>query len=368
MKAAFVNQLEPSQTVVTSFLVHSKEIREKRTGEPYLSLLLADRTGRVDAKMWDNVADVLEAFDRDDFVKIKGVVQLHLNRPQITIHKIRRLQDGEVEFGDYFQCSARDPEEMWLELTGIVEDVTNPQLRSLLRAFLGDPEIAARLKRAPAAKSIHHAFLGGLLEHILSLCKLGKSIGSHYPSIDVDLLVAGAVLHDVGKIHELTYARGFAYSTEGQLLGHIPIALRMIADKLRSIPDFPDPLRTLVEHIVLSHHGQLEFGSPKVPQFPEAILFHYLDDMDSKIECMRSLVEGDRQSTELFTVYSPSLERTVLKKDRFLTPPSVIESAASPIEPASVKPAPVAPKPATPDQDHSAQSVFGSKLLDALSK
>lgn len=354
MKPPFVKDLEAGQAVTGAFLVFSKEVREKKTGEPYLSLLLSDRTGKIDAKMWDNVAEVLASFDRDDFVKIKGLTQVHQNRPQITIHKLRKMEDAEVNFGDYFPCSARDREEMWAELRSIVEAVGAPPLRALLLAFLNDEKIAARFKIAPAAKSIHHAYLGGLLEHVLSLCTLGRMAATHYGHIDADLMVAAAVLHDIGKIHELSYERGFHYTPEGQLLGHMAIALRMLSDKLREIPDFPEPLRTLLEHIVLSHHGCLEFGSPKLPQFAEAMLFHYLDDMDSKMEIMRAAVAGDA-APQLFTPYMPAIERSVLKKERFLNPPA---SAAGP------SPVPVAkaepPRPVAPN------SAFASKLATAL--
>jgi 3'-5' exoribonuclease len=394
MKASFVNQLEPGQTITSSFLVHTKEIREKKTGEPYLSLLLSDKTGRIDAKMWDNVAEVLEAFDRDDFVKIKAIVQLHQNRPQLTIHKVRAMDDGEVDFADYFPCSPRDPEEMWRCLESFVGAVRDAHIRALLAEFLRDPEIAARYRRAPAAKTIHHAYLGGLLEHVLSLCNLSRSIAPLYPHIDLDLLIAGAILHDIGKIHELTFERGFSYTTEGQLLGHIPIAFRMIADKLRALPDFPPRVRTLIEHIVLSHHGSLEFGSPRVPQFPEAMLFHYLDDLDSKMECMRASVEQDRHSTGFFTSFVPSLDRPLLKKDFFLDlsssalsmsaplaspPPAAATLVAVPVatsvpEPAAhPKPAPpvpvppqARPEPARPIISERPSGLFGSKLVEAL--
>jgi 3'-5' exoribonuclease len=371
MKSPFVRELKPNEIATAVFLVHTKEVRQKRTGEPYLSMLLADRSGEVDAKMWDNVAEVMDTFDRDDFVKVKGLFQLYNNRPQFTVHKIRLVEDREVDFADFFPASLRDPEEMWAELRGIVAAVGNSHLRKLLDAFLDDPEIAVRYKSAPAAKSIHHAFRSGLLEHVLSLCGLAKLMASHYHSVDLDLLIAGAVLHDIGKIHELSFERGFSYTAEGQLLGHIPIAIRMISDKLRPFPDFPGELRNLVEHMVLSHHGKLEFGSPKVPVFPEALLLHYLDDMDSKMECMRALIDKDPQSEGLFTGYSQSLERVALRKGRYLEgskgevraiPPSAnpgtgTETAKQP----SHATAPPEPKPAPANG-----SLFGSKLLQAL--
>ncbi|MGB7719679.1 MAG: OB-fold nucleic acid binding domain-containing protein [Bryobacteraceae bacterium] len=319
MKSPYVSGLKPSQVpITTTFLVRSKEIRQKKTGEPYLSLLLGDRTGQVDAKMWDNVDQVLETFDRDDFVKVKGIVQIFQNRPQITIHNVRKIDASEIEPADYFPSSRRDLGEMWTELRATAAAIGNPHLKALVEALLDDEDVALRYRRAPAAKQIHHAYLGGLIEHVLSLCALARTVAAHYPNIDYDLLLTGVVLHDIGKIYELNYERGFSYSDDGQLLGHITIALGMVADKLRGLPDFPARLRTLVEHMILSHHGQLEFGSPKLPQFPEALLLHYLDEMDSKMECMRALIENDRQADGCFTAWSAPLDRAALKKDRYL--------------------------------------------------
>jgi len=369
MKSPFVNELAANQVIQTSFLVQSKEIRQKKSGEFYLSLLLADRTGELDAKMWDNVNEVLDAFERDDFVKVKGLIQVFHNRPQLTIHKLRRMDDSEIEFLDYFPSSRRDAAEMWAELLGFVAGIGNPHLKGLLNALLNDEEIAARYRRAPAAKQIHHAFLGGLLEHVLSLAALARATAPHYPQVDCDLLLTGVILHDIGKIYELNYERGFSYSDEGQLLGHIHIGLRMVAEKLRWLPDFPPGLRSLVEHMILSHHGQLEFGSPKIPQFPEALLLHYLDDLDSKMECMRALIQNDRQVEGCFTSFHPALSRSVLKKDRFLNgkrapqePPSVPpDGPAEALRPAA--PAAIAARPLfAPKQD----SHFADKLKQAL--
>ena len=364
MKSPYVKELEPNQTISTFFLVQNKEIRQKKTGEPYLSLSLCDRTGELDAKMWDNVAEVMETFDRDDFVKVKGLIQIFHNRPQMTIHKMQRVGDHEIEFADYFPASERDPDEMLTELRRIVAGMKNGHLRALLEALLDDPEIARRYKTAPAAKQIHHAYLGGLIEHVLSLCRLAELTASHYRTIDLDLLLSGVVLHDIGKIYELSYERGFGYTTEGQLLGHISIAMRMVADKLVRMPDFPPRLRMLVEHMILSHHGHLEFGSPKVPQFPEAMLLHYLDDLDSKMECMRVIVDRDRLVEGHFTGYSPSMERSILKKAKFMEEPAAPpgSGAAESPKPAASKPA-AAPKPAAPPRP---VSVFADKLILAL--
>jgi 3'-5' exoribonuclease len=372
MKSPYVGELEPNQIITTSFLVHVKEIRQKKSGEFFLSLTLGDRTGDLDAKMWDNVAEVLDAFERDDFVKVKGMVQVFHNRPQLTIHKLRRMDESEIDFADYFPASKRDPEEMWRELQGIVAGVSNPHLKGLLEAMFADEDIARRYRRAPAAKQIHHAFLGGLLDHVLSVCAMAKPAAAHYANIDYDLLITGVILHDIGKIYELSYERGFSYSEEGQLIGHISIAARMLSDKLRGLPDFPPRLRSLVEHMILSHHGQLEFGSPKLPQFPEALLLHYLDDMDSKMESMRALIERDRQVEGCFTSYNTALERVVLKKDRYLNPPPPAAAETRPPAP------PAAPKdpaertaPERPPAEHplfapARETAFADKLRQAL--
>jgi 3'-5' exoribonuclease len=279
------------------------------------------------------------------------------------------MDDSEIDFTDYFPSSRRDPDEMWNELKGIVAGIGNPYLRELLETVLADPEVAARYRRAPAAKQIHHAYLGGLIEHVLSLCALARSAAAHYRNIDLDLLLTGAVLHDIGKIHELNYQRGFSYSNDGQLLGHIHIGIRMVGEKVRAIPGFPQGLRTLVEHMILSHHGQLEFGSPKLPQFPEALLLHHLDDMDSKMECMRALIENDRQVEGCFTTFHNALSRSALKKDRYLNPPKEAPRPRPAAEIDDANPGtPVAPPAAAahPLFAPKQPSVFADKLKQAL--
>jgi len=365
MKSPAIRELKPDEIANAVFLVQSKEIRQKRTGEPYLSLNLSDRTGDIEARMWDNVAEVMDTFERDDFIKVRGQLQIYNTRPQFIVHKLRRMADAEVDFADFFPASSRDPAEMWAELRATVAGIPDTHLRALLDAFLDDPDIAQRYRIAPAAKSIHHAFRAGLLEHVLSLCGLARPIVAHYNAahegtVDWSLMVAGIVLHDIGKIHELTYERGFAYSTEGQLIGHISIAMRMLADKLRAFPDFPNDLRNLLEHMILSHHGKLEFGSPKVPLFPEALLLHYLDDMDSKMECMRATVEKGAQAEGLFTAWSSSLERVVLRKERYLAKcdEPVTATVTAPPEPLLDSP------PATVGVESA--SGFADKLREAL--
>ena len=318
MKMPTVGELVPNEIVTTHLLVVAKEIRQKKTGEPYLSLHLADKTGEIEAKMWDNVAEVMNTFERDDFVKVKGIPQVYQNRSQFTIHKMRRMQDEEVQFADFFPCSTRDPEVMYGELRSIIGSVENPHLRALLESVFNNVSIAARFKQAPAAKSIHHAWRGGLMEHVLSLCTLAKVTGPLYPNIDMDLLLTGVILHDIGKVEELTFVRSFGYSAEGQLLGHIALGLRLLGPMFDSLPNFPPKLRLLVEHIVVSHHGELAYGSPKVPIFAEALLFHHLDNLDSKMNALECSLKRDHHTEGEFTGWISSLERVLLKKEKYL--------------------------------------------------
>ncbi|HNY41509.1 MAG TPA: OB-fold nucleic acid binding domain-containing protein [Bryobacteraceae bacterium] len=322
MKSPNVADLEPRQQITGLFLVQSKDVRQKKTGEPYLSLQLIDRTGDIDAKMWDGVAEIVDTFNRDDFVRVKGETQLYQNRLQLTVHRITKVDDREVDLADFLPASKRDLDEMMAELRGYVSEMRNPHLKSLLDAILSDARVAAAFKKAPAAKSIHHAWLGGLIEHVLSLARLAKFTSAHYTNIDADLLMTGVILHDIGKIDELNYERSFSYSSEGQLLGHMQIALRLIGDKVAAMPDFPVRLRNLVEHLILSHHGQLEFGSPKLPAFPEALLLHHLDNMDSKMEAIRSAIEKERAMPGEWTGFVFALDRQVMDKDKYLAPPA----------------------------------------------
>ncbi|MDX1983433.1 MAG: HD domain-containing protein [Bryobacteraceae bacterium] len=361
MKSPYVADLQANQVVTGTFLVQSKDIRQKKTGEPYLSLILTDRTGELDAKMWDNVGDVMETFGRDDFIRTRGLVQVHHNRLQLTIQKLQKVDESSVEFADYFPASKRDPEEMFRELRATVNAFTNEHLKALLNAMLDDGEIARLYRIAPAAKSMHHAYLGGLLEHVLSMCALAKMTGPHY-NADLDLLLTGVVLHDIGKIHELTYDRSFGYSVEGHLLGHMFIGMRMMDEKIRAIPGFPPKLRMLIEHMILSHHGELEFGSPKQPLFTEALLLHYIDNMDSKMEAMRHAQEKDRSIEGFFTGYTPALERQVFRTERYLK-----DEPAAPGAPAPAPAPQSAPRTAPPSRTPSS-SPFAQQLQKALTK
>jgi 3'-5' exoribonuclease len=318
-----------NKVIVSSFVVVSKQVKPKKTGEPYLALTLGDRSGHVEAKMWDNVEDAIDVFDQDDFIKIKGLLNKYKNRFQITIHKVRLLGDSEVDFADYLPKTTKDIGELWKTLTGFVATFQNQHLRALIELFMADPEIAEAYRNAPAAKSLHHAYIGGLLDHVVSLFRSCDLVCRNYPHINRDLLLTGAFLHDIGKIHELAYHRSFSYTTRGQLLGHMIIELEMLQAKLAQLPDFPDDLKTLVEHLIISHHGQYEFGSPKLPMFPEALMLHYLDDLDSKMEAMRAQFERDAESDGGWTGYNSSLGRPLLNAARFLGKKSVDGTATA---------------------------------------
>lgn len=327
MKSPYVAELQPSQVITATFLVQQKDIRQKKTGEPYLSLILGDRTGELDAKMWDNAVEVMDTFSRDDFVRVRGLVQIHQNRQQLTIQKLQRVEENTVELADFFPATRRDVEEMFQELRSMVAGFSNPDLRALCELFLNDPQISKLLRIAPAAKSMHHAYLGGLLEHICSMANIARQLGPHY-GVDVDLLLVGVLLHDIGKIFELTYDRSFGYSIDGHLLGHLAIGVRMLDEAIRQLPSFPPRLRVLIEHMILSHHGQLEFGSPKLPAFPEALLLHHIDNLDSKMEAMRASLEKDRSIDGFLTSFNPALERQIFRKERYLQDGSPLPAAA----------------------------------------
>ncbi|HEY6305788.1 MAG TPA: HD domain-containing protein [Candidatus Angelobacter sp.] len=306
-----------NQVITSSFVVVSKQAKPKKSGELYLALLLADRTGHIEAKMWDNVSDYIDCFEQDDFIKIRGLVNKFNSRFQITLHKVRSLQESEVEFDDYLPRTTKDVDALWRTLGEFVGGFRDPHLKALVQAFMADPQIERAYKNAPAAKSLHHAFIGGLLDHVVSLFQLCDLACRNYPEmINRDLLLTGAFLHDIGKVHELTFARSFTYTTRGQLLGHMIIELEMLQQKLAGIPTFPAEYKTLIEHLIISHHGKYEFGSPKMPMFPEALMLHYLDDLDSKMESMRAHFQ--REPDAEWTGYNPSLERPLLNTRKYL--------------------------------------------------
>jgi 3'-5' exoribonuclease len=320
MKDFFIEQCaaHENQTITASFVVAAKQVKPKKSGDPYLALTLADRTGTIEAKMWDGVVEAMPLFEQDDFIKIRGLLNKYNGRFQLTIHKLRKLEDNEIEYADYLPKTSKDIDQLWAKVTEFVDSFSNPHLKSLIKAFMADPEIERAYKQAPAAKTLHHAFIGGLLDHVVSLFTSCDLVLRNYPHVNRDLVLTGVFLHDIGKIHELSYARSFTYTTDGQLLGHMIIELEMLHKKLLRLPDFPAELKTLVEHLIISHHGQYEFGSPKLPMFPEALLLHYMDDLDSKMESMRAHFERENGSDNEWAGYNASLGRPLLNTRKYL--------------------------------------------------
>lgn len=290
MQKIFISEFTPNQTVSTTFLVKTKELRSKKTGGQFALITLADRTGDIVGQWWDNFEDAIDTFDRDDFVFARGLVNVYRNQLQLSLHRVRKCGDHEIDPSHYFPTTKYNVDEMFTELMAIVREFQNPHLKQLLENIFADDATVRKFKRAPAAKTMHHPYLGGLLEHTLSLLKLARKVGGHYAGIDLDLLQTGAVLHDFGKIDELSYERGFGYTNEGQMIGHLTMETIMVHDHIRNIPGFPDELRRHLLHLLLSHHGKLEYGSPKLPLTPEALMLSYLDDLDSKVEAMQRLI------------------------------------------------------------------------------
>lgn len=343
MKTSYVTDLLSEQNITSFFLVHEKELRNTREGRAYLRLELGDRSGTIEARMWDQFEAVAKDIQRDDFVKVQARVELYRNKPQLALIQLRLAKPEEIDLADYLPHTTADVEKMFGELRGYAESISNPWLKQLTLGVIGDPETARCYKRAPAAKVMHHAYLGGLLEHVISLCGMARRVATHYPELDVDLLLTACILHDVGKLEELCYERAIGYTTPGQLLGHIVMELETVTRAIDKIPGFPAPLKTVVQHLLISHHGQYEFGSPKLPMIREAMVFHYLDDLDSKLAAVRVALASPSGDDE-WSAYSGALGRKFLKLDEFLKPAPAAADSAQPAQP---KPQPATLKPAT---------------------
>jgi 3'-5' exoribonuclease len=321
MKTSFVTDLGTEQTITTYFLVHEKEIRNTREGKQYLRLELGDRSGTIEARMWDQFEAIAKEFGRDDFVKVQARVEIYRNKPQLSLQQVRRAKPEEVDLADFLPHTKEDVGKLWAQLLEYANLIEDPWLKKLVNAIISDPAVAARYKRAPAAKVMHHAYIGGLLEHVVGLCGLAKQVAQHYAELNLDLLLTVAILHDVGKLDELSYDRAIGYTTEGQLLGHIVMELETVSKAMDGLEGFPANLKTVVQHLLISHHGQYEFGSPKLPMIREAMVFHYLDDMDSKMAAVRASLAADSGEEE-WSTYSPALGRKFLRLDEFLKAPS----------------------------------------------
>jgi len=312
-KGFFVAVLPQDGVVTFLALVKEKEIRPKRNGGFYLHLLLGDRTGDLEAKAWDRPQETADLFERDDIVKVRGSMELYNDRPQLVVQRIRRCEDGEFQEADFCPASEHDPEEMFAELRGFVESLANEQVRALLLSIVNDPSVAPALKVAPAAMKVHHAYRHGLIEHVVSLCRLAEAVVQSYPRLNRDWLVAGAVLHDVGKIEELGTSRRLGYTTRGQLVGHVALGLEILERHVARLPGFPVEVKSMLQHLIVSHHGEIEKGALRTPMFPEAMALSIMDLLDARLEQAWRVIDQEPRDEE-WTSYVPSLERQLYRR------------------------------------------------------
>lgn len=305
-----LNDKDPVQDRI--FLVKDKILGVGKTGKTFLTVLIGDQSGQLDGRIWDNIEEVSTRFEIGDLIKIKGVIQIYNQRKQLIIHRLEKIEDATINKDDYkIKERQLDTHALYSELYQMVQDIEIQPLKQLMLDCLQDEEIKPRLLKAPAAKTIHHAHRGGLIEHIVSICKVMQFMASHYNYLNKDLLIFGAIFHDLGKIWELdqTEQQQIYYTNQGQMLGHMLLACELVEKKSQRILGFPEDLRTVLKHIILAHHGKLEYGSPKVPMFPEALVVAMIDDMDSKMDTMMSFINRERQSGESWSRYNENFER-----------------------------------------------------------
>ncbi len=338
-----------NQVVTTFFCLASISLRDRKGGGgQYLALTLSDKTGQLEARMWEEFANVVETCAEGCYVKVQGQISKYNGRFQITLTRMRAAGEGEIESADFVPRTQYEVPAMMAELRGYVEAFANQHLRALVLRFFDDAAIGAAFQEAPAAKRLHHAWLGGLLEHVLALVRVCRATAPFYPEVDPDLLVTGAILHDIGKVRELSWRSNFSYTLEGQLVGHITIAQRMLAEAISGMDAeaqeraqasgeaavmFPEPLRVLVEHMILAHHGKLEFGSPKLPMTPEAMLLSALDDLEAKFQTMRAEFAAARDAgrrADEPTEWVRSMDRNLFDSRRFLESQGSSASDAEP--------------------------------------
>jgi len=342
MEKIWVKDIKEGERIKAVFAVARKAIPTAKSGKTYLAATLVDRTGEIEARSFDRVDELSPLFDEKDLVEVEGAIGSFQGKPQLRIESVARVDAAaaaSLDAADFLWVPAPEPRKPekapaeetpdanWAELLGLVEAITDVHVKDLIKAFLADDELAARLRRAPAAKSVHHAYAGGLLEHTVSCIKLSHRIADQYPQLDRDLLVAGAFFHDLGKVRELSYERNVEYTDEGRLVGHLVMAAQWIHDKARRV-GVPRELEQHVVHIVLSHHGKLEYGSPKTPTTLEALVTHFIDDLDSRMNSWVGLMGregGNRRWTDAQNIYGHHIWRGTL-------PTAQVEKKAPPPE------------------------------------
>jgi len=313
VKKKYVCEIKERDWVEEPFLVRNKIMAMAKNGRPYMTLKLMDRSGEVEGRVWDRVDEFSACFERDDFILVSAKASVYMGKMQLIIQELRRLPDEDVDISDFLPVASRPVEAMISDLRERVADLGDLHLKALMQAFLDDQEFLEGYSRAPAAKAMHHVYLGGLLEHALAVASLAEDVSQRYPALNRDLLIVGALLHDIGKVAELKFDRSFEYTDVGKLLGHIVIGVEMVEEKLRTIPGFPKEMAILVKHLLLSHHGQYDFGSPKRPKTLEAVVLNSLDDMDSKINGVQTHIEKEPDSESAWTQYHRLYDRYFFK-------------------------------------------------------
>jgi 3'-5' exoribonuclease len=309
----FIAELEVGERVDSIFLLGRCNLRTRQNGEPYLAIELSDKSGRVSGRQWDNAEETIRRVNEGDFVRVVGVVETWQSQAQIKVDSMAPTEAAGIDPADYLPASQRDVEEMYAELLGAIGRVRNRHLQALLRATFEDAGIAALFRRAPGGVRLHHAYVGGLLEHTLSVIGLAERAAEHYAIVDRDLLVTGACLHDLGKIWELAYEHAFDYTEEGRLVGHIVMEANWLARRMDEIEGFPPRLRHHVLHLLASHHGLHEHGAPVQPATREALVLHYIDDLDSKMGAVANAI-AEAETMGADTAYSRSLGRKIMRR------------------------------------------------------
>ncbi|PIV21384.1 MAG: HD family phosphohydrolase [Deltaproteobacteria bacterium CG03_land_8_20_14_0_80_45_14] len=305
----YTNEIKENDSVESFFLVEEKSSGITKTGNAYLKLKLVDRSGEIEGRIWTLVENYAKSFGKDDFVHVMGKAVSFQEHLQLNITHIERVGEEEILFSDFFPMAEKNIDEMFRSLLEITQQIKNPHLSQLLQLFWEDESFIKLFKMAPASKWLHHNYLGGLLEHTLSIVQLVLKNASHYNGLNLDLLLTASILHDLGKVDELSYQRSFAYSDEGRLLGHILLGIERVEDKIRQLTDFPKDLSTLLKHLLLSHHGQYIWGSPKRPMTLEAVMLHYLDDMDAKINGIKQFIKKQVPKGSRWSAYHRIFEQ-----------------------------------------------------------
>lgn len=307
-----VKDLKSGDAVEQPFLVKNRELRTARNGSLYMQLDLSDSTGSISGRVWQASQKLFESFEPDDFVLVKGRVESYRNELQLVVNALRKADESKIELADFMPHTEADVPTMLERMQEIAGSVTDPHLAKLLSLFFEDNEFVEKFCRAPAAVTFHHAYLGGLLEHTLGLTELGLKLLEERRALNRDLLVTGIILHDIGKVDEMSYERAFQYTDQGQLMGHLILGLLRVEEKIKSIPDFPAQMRHVIHHLILSHHGQYEWGSPKLPMCIEAVALHYLDNLDAKLSSFEQIIEGLPESSD-WSEWSRAFERRLYR-------------------------------------------------------